>query len=87
MMESGAKDGMWTLDQELARLVKNGKITKLARICGDKEGFASVWPENGRMAVTETTLIKPVSVSGWLMRRNSRRCGYRPSAGGCRCWR
>ena len=41
MMESGAKDGMWTLDQELARLVKNGKITKeLAQdLCNDKEGF------------------------------------------------
>lgn len=41
MMESGAKDGMWTLDQELARLVKNGKISKDRAIdlCNDKDGF------------------------------------------------
>ena len=41
MMEAGAKDGMWTLDQELARLVKNGKIAKdrALDLCNDKDGF------------------------------------------------
>lgn len=41
MMESGARDGMWTLDQELARLVKNGKIGKeiALDLCNDKDGF------------------------------------------------
>lgn len=41
MMESGAKDGMWTLDQELARLVKNGRISKdrALDLCNDKDGF------------------------------------------------
>lgn len=28
LMETGTKDGMWTLDQDLARLVKNNKISR-----------------------------------------------------------
>ncbi len=41
MMESGAKDGMWTLDQDLARLVRSGKIGRDAamELCSDKHGF------------------------------------------------
>jgi twitching motility protein PilT len=41
MMESGARDGMWTLDQELARLVKNGKVAQEVALdlCNDKDGF------------------------------------------------
>lgn len=41
MMESGAKDGMWTLDQDLARLVKNGKIGRdvATQLCSDPYGF------------------------------------------------
>ncbi len=41
MMESGSKDGMWTLDQDLAGLVKTRKIThKTAeRLCKDPEAF------------------------------------------------
>lgn len=41
MMETGAKDGMWTLDQDLAGLVKTGRIareTALA-LCSNREGF------------------------------------------------
>jgi len=41
IMESGAKDGMWTLDQDLASLVKNNKITRDAAIdlCQFPESF------------------------------------------------
>ena len=41
MMESGAKDGMWTLDQDLARLVKGNRITREAAMehCSDMQGF------------------------------------------------
>ena len=41
MMEAGARDGMWTLDQDLARLVKSGRITRETgmRICNDQAGF------------------------------------------------
>lgn len=41
MMESGAKDGMWTLDQDLARLVKSNRITREAAMehCVDVQGF------------------------------------------------
>lgn len=38
MMESGSRDGMWTLDQELARLVKNAMIDQALamELCNDK---------------------------------------------------
>jgi twitching motility protein PilT len=41
MMETGAKDGMWTLDQDLARLVKSNKIGRdvAMDLCNDKAGF------------------------------------------------
>ncbi|HAI13029.1 MAG TPA: twitching motility protein [Phycisphaerales bacterium] len=41
MMESGAAEGMWTLDQELARLVKSNKITRqvAAEHCNNMESF------------------------------------------------
>jgi twitching motility protein PilT len=41
MMETGAKDGMWTLDQDLARLVKNNRISREVAIefCNDAAGF------------------------------------------------
>lgn len=41
MMETGAKDGMWTLDQDLARLVKSNRISRDAalEICNDRTGF------------------------------------------------
>jgi twitching motility protein PilT len=41
LMEAGARDGMWTLDQDLARLVKCGRISleEALRICNDSAGF------------------------------------------------
>jgi twitching motility protein PilT len=41
LMESGSKDGMWTLDQDLARLVKGGRINldDALAICNDAVGF------------------------------------------------
>lgn len=41
LMESGAQDGMWTLDQDLARLVKSNKITRevAAQHCRNWESF------------------------------------------------
>jgi len=41
MMETGAKEGMWTLDQDLARLVRNNRISREAALalCGNREGF------------------------------------------------
>jgi twitching motility protein PilT len=41
MMETGAKDGMWTLDQDLARLVKSNKISRdvALELCNDRAGF------------------------------------------------
>jgi twitching motility protein PilT len=40
-METGAKDGMWTLDQDLARLVKSNKISRdvALELCNDRAGF------------------------------------------------
>jgi twitching motility protein PilT len=53
LMEAGAKDGMWTLDQDLARLVKGGKISleEAVRICNDGAGFnrlVDAAPRGGR---------------------------------------
>jgi twitching motility protein PilT len=44
LMESGAEDGMWTLDQYLARLVKNKKITRevAAQHCHNWGSFDSL---------------------------------------------
>lgn len=41
MMESSGDGSMWTLDQDLAKLVKNGIITKdiALRTCNDRNGF------------------------------------------------
>lgn len=41
MMETGARDGMWTLDQDLARLVKSNKICRETALtyCTNREGF------------------------------------------------
>ncbi|OAM90565.1 PilT/PilU family type 4a pilus ATPase [Termitidicoccus mucosus] len=41
LMESGAGNGMWTMDQYLAQLVKNKKITRetATRYCNDWEGL------------------------------------------------
>ena len=41
MMECGAKDGMWTLDQDLARLVKSGQVSRdtAMAFCANPEGF------------------------------------------------
>ena len=41
MMESGSKDGMWTLDQDLARLVKSNRISRESALenCTDVSGF------------------------------------------------
>ena len=41
MMETGAGQGMWTLDQDLARLVKSNRISREAalELCNNKEGF------------------------------------------------
>lgn len=41
LMESGSKDGMWTLDQDLARLVKAGRIGQdvAEKLCNDKLCF------------------------------------------------
>ncbi len=41
MMEAGLQDGMWTLDQDLARLVKGGTIAreKALELCNDPDGF------------------------------------------------
>lgn len=41
MMETGAGNGMWTLDQDLARLVKNNKISRetAMELCNNREGF------------------------------------------------
>jgi twitching motility protein PilT len=41
MMETGAQEGMWTLDQDLARLVKGGKISRESALalCTNRDGF------------------------------------------------
>lgn len=41
MMESGAKDGMWTMDQDLARLVRARKVNMedALRLCKNPAGF------------------------------------------------
>lgn len=41
MMETGSNAGMWTLDQDLARLVQNGRIDRdeAMKICNDPSGF------------------------------------------------
>lgn len=50
LMESGAADGMWTLDQELARLVKNKKISRdvAAHHCTDWDHFEGMVAAAGR---------------------------------------
>jgi twitching motility protein PilT len=41
LMETGAKDGMWTMDQDLARLVKGNRISRESALenCTDVDGF------------------------------------------------
>lgn len=41
MMETGAREGMWTLDQDLARLVKSGAIERESALalCTNRDGF------------------------------------------------
>ena len=41
MMETGSKEGMWTLDQDLARLLKGGKISRESALnfCINPQGF------------------------------------------------
>lgn len=41
MMESGANEGMWTVDQDLAGLVKTGKVERevAKKLCNDPVGF------------------------------------------------
>ena len=41
LMESGAQEGMWTLDQHLAKLVKSNKITRdvAAQYCNNGDSF------------------------------------------------
>ncbi|MGE9292175.1 MAG: type IV pilus twitching motility protein PilT [Puniceicoccales bacterium] len=44
LMESGAEAGMWTLEQDLARLVKQGRITREIALshCNNVESFESL---------------------------------------------
>ena len=55
MMESGAQDGMWTMDQDLARLVKTGKITRAAAlgVCENPEGFDRMVMSSGNLRIVE----------------------------------
>nr|WP_319393864.1 PilT/PilU family type 4a pilus ATPase [uncultured Desulfobacter sp.] len=55
MMESGSMDGMWTMDQDLARLVKTGLITRAdaLRVCENPEGFDRMVMASGNLRIIQ----------------------------------